>query len=136
MADEPRPRTGRPLPGEYADYASADIAAAPGDDAIDALAQLAEETPPFFRGLAEAAERGLTYAQGKWTLKEIFGRRMAITISKGRRSADRESAGAHAERRYRCPSAANRWTSDAPRRTPRPTHPAQAWPEPRVRPVL
>ena len=70
---EPRRRTGRPHPGEHADYASADIAAVPGDDAIDALAQLAEHTPAFFRALAEAAERGLTYAHGKWTLKEILG---------------------------------------------------------------
>jgi hypothetical protein len=73
IAAEPRRRTGRPNPGEYADYARADIAAVPGDDAIDALAQLAEQTPAFFRALAQAAERGLTYAQGKWTHKEILG---------------------------------------------------------------
>jgi hypothetical protein len=70
---EPPCKTGRPTPGEYADYARADIAAVPSDDAIDALTQLAEQTPEFFRALAEAAERGLTYAQGKWTLKEILG---------------------------------------------------------------
>jgi hypothetical protein len=73
IAAEPRPRTGRPLPGEYADYASADIAVVPGDDAIEALTQLAEQTPAFFRGLAEVADRGLTYAPGKWTLKEMLG---------------------------------------------------------------
>lgn len=73
IAPESRRRTGRPEPGEYADYASADIAAVPVDDAIDALAQLADQTPAFFRALAEPAERGLTYAQGKWTLKEILG---------------------------------------------------------------
>jgi DinB superfamily len=72
-AAEPRAQTGRPLPGEYADYASADIAAVPGDDAIDALSELAEQTPAFFRTLAEAAERGFTYGPGKWTLKEILG---------------------------------------------------------------
>jgi len=70
---EPPCKTGRPAPGEYADYARADIAAVPGDDAIDALTQLAEQTPEFFRALAQAAERGLTYAPGKWTLKEILG---------------------------------------------------------------
>ena len=61
------------MPGEYADYASPDIAAVPGDDAIDALADLAEDTPRLFRGLADAAERGLTYAAGKWTLKVLLG---------------------------------------------------------------
>lgn len=73
IAGESRPRTGRPVTGEYADYASADIAAVPGDDAIDVLAQLAEQTPDFFRTFRDAAERGLTYAEGKWTLNEILG---------------------------------------------------------------
>lgn len=73
IAGEPRPPTGRPKPGEYADYASADIAAVAGDDAIEALAQLAEQTPAFFRALGDAAERGFTYADGKWTLKEVLG---------------------------------------------------------------
>jgi hypothetical protein len=66
-------RTGRPRPGEYADYATTDIAAVPGDDAIDALVWLNEHTPASFRALAEPAERGLTYAPGKWTLKEVLG---------------------------------------------------------------
>jgi hypothetical protein len=61
------------LPGEYADYAAADIAAVEGDDAIDALVHLAEETPVVFRALAAPMERGLTYGPGKWTLKEILG---------------------------------------------------------------
>lgn len=69
----PRQPTGRPAPGEYADYAAADVAAVPGDDAIDALARLAEDTPAFFLGLAESVESGLTYAPGKWTLKEVLG---------------------------------------------------------------
>ena len=70
---ELRSRTGRPVPGEYADYTSADIAAVPEDDAVEALARLAEQTPAFFRTLAEAAERGLTYAPEKWTLKDVLG---------------------------------------------------------------
>jgi hypothetical protein len=69
----PLTRTGRPGPGEYADYASADIAAVPDDDAIEALARLAEQTTAFFRALAGLADRGLTYAPGKWTLKEVLG---------------------------------------------------------------
>lgn len=67
------PRTGRPEPGEYADYASADIAAVPGDDAIDALTWLNEQTPAFFRALAAPAATGFRYAPGKWTLKEVLG---------------------------------------------------------------
>jgi hypothetical protein len=68
-----RSPTGRPEPGEYADYAAADIAAVPGDDAIAALETLAVETPALFRRLTKAATRGLTYAPGKWTPKEILG---------------------------------------------------------------
>ena len=66
-------RTGRPEPGEYADYAGADIAAVPGDDAIEALARLEEQTRAVFHSVRDAAERGLTYAPGKWTLKEVLG---------------------------------------------------------------
>ena len=66
-------RTGRPLPGEFADYMSADIAAVPGDDAVEALERLGEETPDLFRELSGAADRGYTYAPGKWTLKELLG---------------------------------------------------------------
>lgn len=73
MSTPLRSRTGRPLPGEFADYAAADIAAVPGDDAIDALAELAELTPALFRALAAPAQRGLTYAPQKWTLKSIVG---------------------------------------------------------------
>ena len=71
-AREPLP-TGRPKPGEYAAYASDDIAAVPGDDAIDALTELSQQTPRLFRALAAPAEHGLTYAEGKWTLKGILG---------------------------------------------------------------
>jgi hypothetical protein len=70
---EPFTPTGRPEPGEYADYASADIAAVPGDDAIAALTQLQVQTTALFRALAEPAERGFTYAPGKWPLKTVLG---------------------------------------------------------------
>jgi hypothetical protein len=70
---ESRPRTGRPSTGEHADYAAADIAAVPGDDAIDALSELAAQTAGLFRGLAEPAERGLTYGPNKWPLKSVLG---------------------------------------------------------------
>lgn len=65
--------SGRPQPGEYAHYATADVAAVPGDDAIEALTRLGEETPLLFRDLTAVADQGLTYAPGKWTLKQILG---------------------------------------------------------------
>jgi hypothetical protein len=71
-ATHPSP-SGRPGPGEYASYASEDIAAVPGDDAIQALTWLAAETTALFRLFRESADRGLTYAPGKWTVKEVLG---------------------------------------------------------------
>jgi len=68
-----RARTGRPEPGEYADYAGPDIAAVPGDDAIEALERVRHETTALFRLLAEPCGRGATYAPGKWTLKQVLG---------------------------------------------------------------
>ncbi len=65
--------SGRPLEGEYASYASADIALVPGDDAVQALTGLAQETLSLLGSLSETAVAGLTYAPGKWTLKEVLG---------------------------------------------------------------
>lgn len=62
--------TGRPAPGEYASYAADDIALVPGEDAIEALRACARETAALFSSLRE--ER-ITYAPGKWTLKEVLG---------------------------------------------------------------
>ena len=45
--------SGRPVPGEYADYAQADIDKVHGDDAVAVLAALADETLTFLRGLPE-----------------------------------------------------------------------------------
>lgn len=64
--------TGRPQPGEYADYAADDIALVPGDDAIAALVQLQRETEDLFGGL-DAPSGEVTYAPGKWTIKQILG---------------------------------------------------------------
>ncbi|HEX7796601.1 MAG TPA: DinB family protein [Vicinamibacterales bacterium] len=66
-------KSGRPLPGEFAEYATADINVVPGDDAIEALAALAGQTVELFRSLVGPADRGLTYAPGKWTIKEVLG---------------------------------------------------------------
>jgi hypothetical protein len=73
MPTEFRSPSGRPLTGEFADYARPDIEAVPGDDAVAALEGLARETLSLLEPIGEAAARGLTYAPGKWTLKEIVG---------------------------------------------------------------
>lgn len=62
--------SGRPQPGEYAPYAADDIAFVAGDDAIAALRDSARETLALFRTFPD--ER-ITYAPGKWTLKEVLG---------------------------------------------------------------
>jgi len=67
----PAERSGRPVPGEYADYAQADIDKVNGDDAVAVLAVLAEETLVFLRGLPEEKLEGVRYAPGKWTVKDV-----------------------------------------------------------------
>lgn len=65
--------SGRPLPGEYADYAAADVAAVSGDDAVEALRAVEAETLALLRLVAERRAAGLTCGSGKWTLKEVVG---------------------------------------------------------------
>jgi DinB superfamily len=65
--------SGRPQRGEVADYAWPDIDRVPGDDAVAALTTTAQVTLALLQPLAEAAVAGLTYAAGKWTLKEVVG---------------------------------------------------------------
>jgi hypothetical protein len=73
MKPVPRIPTGRPVAGEYADYALADIEYVAGDDAVDALQRQAREVVALFGYLGEAGVKGLRYAPGKWTLKEVLG---------------------------------------------------------------
>jgi DinB superfamily len=65
--------SGRPLPGEYAAYAQADIDQVPGTDAVAVLAALAEQTLALLRPLPEAGLAGLRYAPAKWTVKDVVG---------------------------------------------------------------
>jgi hypothetical protein len=65
--------TGRPERGEFADYATSDIDAVSGDDAVAALVQLEAETRALFESFRAVVESGATYAPGKWTLKEVLG---------------------------------------------------------------
>ena len=73
MNTAPRLASGRPLPGEYADYAQADIERVAGDDAVAALVQLTEGTLALLAPLADDAVAGVAYAPGKWTLKQVVG---------------------------------------------------------------
>ena len=73
MAERSPTPSGRPLPGEYAAYAQADIDAVAGIDAAAVLAALAVETHGFLASLTEDQVRGVRYAPAKWTLKELLG---------------------------------------------------------------
>jgi len=63
--------SGRPLDGEFAPYAKSDIDFVTGDDAVDVLRRQRDETIALFDSIGERA--GLTYAPGKWTIKEVLG---------------------------------------------------------------
>jgi len=65
--------SGRPLDGEFADYAKPDIDAVAGDDAVGALVAQARDTLALLASLDDDEIRGRTYAQGKWTVKQVIG---------------------------------------------------------------
>ena len=69
----PRIPSGRPLDGEYADYANADIARVAGDDAVGALAVQGRDAMALLSPLGDAQVNGVRYAPGKWTVKEVIG---------------------------------------------------------------
>jgi uncharacterized damage-inducible protein DinB len=66
-------KSGRPAAGEFAEYAADDIAFVEGDDAVAALNRQAKNVLAFLERIPEDRARGLTYAAGKWTLKEVVG---------------------------------------------------------------
>lgn len=65
--------TGRPAAGEYAAYAESDIARVTGSDARVALQTQRDEVLTLLGGLTDSQVRGVAYAPGKWTLKEVLG---------------------------------------------------------------
>jgi DinB superfamily len=65
-------RSGRPLAGEFAPCAADDIAHVEGDDAVSALAAQWRRVLARFSGLDDATVEGVTYAPGKWTLKDVL----------------------------------------------------------------
>ena len=65
--------SGRPREGEFAPYAADDIAYVSGDDAVEALVTSRNETTTLLATVSDGKANGLTYAPGKWTIKEIVG---------------------------------------------------------------
>lgn len=65
-------KSGRPEPGEYADYAQSDLDAVEGDDAVEVLIRQGRQTVALFQELGEA-NGGVAYAPGKWTVKQVLG---------------------------------------------------------------
>lgn len=73
MPPTPSVPSGRPGPGEFADYATEDIAFVPGDDALAALEAQAAATLALLAPIPEAFATDFAYAPGKWTLKQLLG---------------------------------------------------------------
>lgn len=65
-------RSGRPEPGEYADYAQTDIDLVEGDDAVEVLLRQGKQTILLFQEFGEP-NGNVTYAPGKWTVKQVLG---------------------------------------------------------------
>lgn len=65
--------SGRPMDGEFADYAKPDLDFVLGDDAVEALRATAAETIALLSPLDETFVSGWSYAPGKWTIKQIVG---------------------------------------------------------------
>lgn len=67
----PRTPSGRPQPGEYADYMAEAIAKIEGEDLVPLLEAQAERTAAAF--LAFEGRGGHAYAPGKWSVKQLLG---------------------------------------------------------------
>ncbi len=68
--------SGRPEPGEYAAYASEDIAQVAGGDIAATLAELGLATMATLGPLEEGFATTFRYAPGKWSLKQMLGHLM------------------------------------------------------------
>jgi uncharacterized damage-inducible protein DinB len=64
---------GRPQPGEYAGYAQADIDLVEGEDILRILDRQMLETQRLLAPVGDKRAATLTYAPGKWTLKQVVG---------------------------------------------------------------
>ncbi|HJW32830.1 MAG TPA: DinB family protein [Holophagaceae bacterium] len=63
--------SGRPQPGEYAEYMTGPIAALPGEDIVAILEAQVAATEAGFRAFADRL--GHAYAPGKWTVGQVLG---------------------------------------------------------------
>ena len=92
---------------------------------------------PAFRGQVTEEELRALEAYIGWLRAKVSGSERSVRqgASPPHQVALRQSNEVALKRCDRCPSATNRWTSDAPLRTPRPTDPAQGGHAPRVPPV-
>ncbi len=73
MPPPPPAPSGRPGPGEFADYAAEDIAYVQGEDAIAALEAQTPATLALLAPIPEAFASTFAYAPDKWTLKQLLG---------------------------------------------------------------
>ena len=73
MVSISRAPSGRPQPGEYAAYAQADIDFVQGDNIVRTLAVQVEDTIASFAAIEDHVAATLTYAPGKWNLKQVVG---------------------------------------------------------------
>ena len=64
--------SGRPIRGEYADYAQPDIELVVGDDACEVLLRQHGTTVSLFREFGDSGG-DLSYGQGKWSVKQVLG---------------------------------------------------------------
>lgn len=71
-ATHPPVRSGRPRPGEYADYARGDIDLVVGDDACEVLLRQQDATQALFMAFGDAGG-DLSYGPGKWSIKQVLG---------------------------------------------------------------
>lgn len=66
------PPSGRPLPGEYAAYAQADIDLVKGDDIVATLGAQREMVLSLL-GKVNEQDANAAYAPGKWSIKQVAG---------------------------------------------------------------
>lgn len=65
--------SGRPEPGEYADYAKEDVLLVRGNDIVEVLGRQIDETLALLSTLDNTRAASLRYAPDKWSVKQVVG---------------------------------------------------------------